>query len=141
MEKTITKERFYAHPIEQVWEAISTEEAISAWFIRADFKAEKGYQYKFTRESTVISGEILEASPVTRLVYTWVVSGTEAVTTVSWNLRSKDGGTVLSIEHTGIENYPDSAIPKMFESFSSGWTSCMDELMKHLNNETKSVSK
>jgi len=135
MSKVISKDRFYAHPIEKVWEAISNEKAISAWFIQAQFKPEVGYSYTFTREDTVISGEVLEVSPVTRLVYTWKVNGTEAVTTVAWTLKTQDNGTLLQIEHTGIEKYPDEAAPKMFESFSAGWTGCMEGLFKYLANE------
>ncbi len=88
----------------------------------------------------MISGEILEVNPVTSLVYTWIVSGTEAITTVTWTLESTSEGTLLNIVHSGIENYPDSAIPKMFDSFSEGWANCMVELTKYLAHAAKPVN-
>ena len=48
MKDVIKKEHVFNHPIDKVWDAISRAEEISIWFIKADFKAEKGYQYTFT---------------------------------------------------------------------------------------------
>ena len=45
MKDVITKERVFNHSIDTVWNAISKAEEISTWFIKADFKAEKGYEY------------------------------------------------------------------------------------------------
>lgn len=131
MSNTIKKEKFYNHPIAEVWQAISNQQAISAWFIQADFKAEEGYQYKFTHESTTITGEVLEANPVYELVYTWIVSGTSVKTTVKWHLQEKEKGTLLRLEHSGIEDYKETAA-QFFDNFSKGWDHCMDELEKYL---------
>ena len=45
-------ERTYKKSIEKVWQAISTADAISKWFIQADFKAEVNFNYTFTHEQT-----------------------------------------------------------------------------------------
>ena len=65
----------------------STAKEISTWFIQADFKAEVGYEYTFTHESTQIKGHVLEASPFHTLIYTWIVGGTGVETTVSGSLK------------------------------------------------------
>ena len=135
MKDIIKKEHQFKQPIATVWNAISREEEISAWFIKADFKLEVGYNYTFTHENTQITGKILEASPVTTLIYTWIVSGTEVETTVKWVLEENDGGTLLKLEHSGISNYPGETAVKMFESFSGGWDNCVSELDKYLNKE------
>ncbi len=135
MEKTIRQEHRYKHNINDVWNAISSAEEISAWFIKADFKAEVGYDYTFTHESTVIEGKVLEASPVHTLVYTWIVKGTGVETTVRWKLKEEGDETVLNIEHSGIENYPnDEMITAMFTNFSNGWVGCAGNLAKYLND-------
>ena len=90
MNDVISKEKVFNHPIQKVWDAISKAEEISTWFIQADFKAEKGYQYTFTSEPnekgcTVISGTVKEANPYL-LVYTWIVADTKTETTVTWKL-------------------------------------------------------
>ena len=128
---TIKTERHYSHSLQKVWEAISEAEEISAWFIKADFKAETGYQYTFTHENTVISGKVLEVDPPKKLTYTWIVSGTEVETTVTWELEEKDGGTLLKLEHTGIEGYGPAA-ETFFNNFKGGWENCFNELEKHL---------
>ena len=136
IQDAIRKEQHYNAPITRVWDAISNAEEISKWFIQADFKAEKGYQYTFTHESTTIVGEVLEVNPVNLLCYTWEIQGTGVATTVKWLLEEKDGGTLLRIEHTGISNYPNEEMAvNMFKDYSGGWDNCASELEKYLNAE------
>ena len=135
MEKSISLEHHYNHPIKEVWDAITLEKNISAWFIKADFKAEEGYDYTFTHEDTTITGKVLQVNPTFDLTYTWIVGGTGVETTVKWTLTESDEGTLLKLEHTGIENYPTEELSiKMFEGFTSGWNSCLVNLDKYLIN-------
>ncbi len=133
MQNAIRKEHLYPHPIQEVWRAISNKEAISAWFITADFKAEVGYAYKFTHEQsgTIITGSVLEAQEPTTLAYTWIVNNDGVETTVRWNLSEEAGGTRLVLEHHGFAAYKDTAA-KMFDSTGKGWDACIAELEKHL---------
>ena len=125
----IELEHFYPHPVSNVWDAISKQEAISTWFIQADFQAEEGYGYTFTHEQTTITGTVLKASPPSELTYTWVVGGVE--TTVSWMLSAQENGTLLKLIHTGIEKYGESAAV-MFGNFEGGWNNCIAELESYL---------
>jgi len=135
MKDVITKEAVFNHPIEKVWNAISNAEEISTWFIKADFKAEKGYQYTFTateeKGCLAITGEVKESNPYT-LVYTWIVADTNVETTVSWKLVSTENGTKLLLEHSGISNYAGETAIAMFESFNGGWTNCVNQLTDYL---------
>jgi len=135
MNDKIIKTHQFQSPIGKVWDAISLAEEISAWFIKADFKAEAGYKYTFTHDQTVINGEVLKANPVYELVYTWVVSGTEVETVVSWKLEEKNEGTFLTLEHSGISNYPGETAVMMFNNFKGGWNSCVENLDKYLSNK------
>ena len=135
MNDKITKTHQFQSPINKVWDAISLAEEISTWFIKADFKAEAGYKYTFTHEQTVIKGEVLKANPVHELVYTWVVSGTEVETVVSWKLEEKNEGTFLTLEHSGIRNYPGDTAVMMFNNFKGGWNSCVENLEKYLSKK------
>ena len=135
MQHTITKEQFYKAPIRKVWEAITDEQQISAWFIKADFKAEVGYEYTFTHEQTMVTGEVTEVEPLHRLVYTWIVGETTAVTTVQWLLAEEDGGTLVTIIHSGFENYPDDTVSSMFTSSQKGWDVVLNELEDYLKTE------
>jgi len=136
MNDRIIKEALFNHPIDKVWNAISKSEEISTWFIKADFKAEKGYKYTFTAEPnekgcTIISGEVKNASPYI-LIYTWMVADTSVETTVKWKLETTDEGTKLYLEHSGISNYAGETAVAMFESFNGGWENCINGLTGYL---------
>ncbi|WP_435413607.1 SRPBCC family protein [Psychroserpens mesophilus] len=136
MKDAITKEKVFNHPIDKVWNAISIAEEISTWFLKANFKAEKGYPYTFSSKSnekgcTTISGTIKEANPYV-LVYTWIVANTEVETLVTWKLESVPEGTKLHLEHSGISNYTGDTAIEMFESFNGGWEGCINQLTNYL---------
>lgn len=137
MNDLIRKQYQFSQPISKVWKAISNAEDISAWFIRADFKAVVGYQYTFTHEKTTIKGEVLTALPVTTLVYTWRIEGTDVVTTVSWKLEENKEGTRLTLEHSGISQYPGDTAVLMFNNFKGGWDSCVNNLDTFLSQSVK----
>jgi uncharacterized protein YndB with AHSA1/START domain len=137
MKDQIIKEQFFPHPISKVWSAITLAEEISTWFIKADFKAEKGYKYTFSstgEDCTQITGVVKQADPYT-LVYTWVVAGTNVETTVKWSLKEANEGTQLYLEHSGIAAYGGDTAVKMFDSFSGGWTHCVNDLSAYLKSQ------
>lgn len=137
MKDAIIKEHVFNHPIDKVWDAISKEEEISTWFIKADFKAEKGYYYSFKSDGencTEINGVVKEANPY-NLIYTWVVQNTNVETLVKWNLKETKEGTALYLEHSGISNYSGDTAVQMFTSFNGGWDNCVSELSKYLTEE------
>lgn len=138
MKDVITKEHVFAHPIQKVWNAISVAEEISTWFIKADFKAEEGYQYTFTSSEEHgcmnITGEVKNATPYT-LIYTWIVENTTIETLVKWNLQETDSGTKLYLEHSGISNYPGESAVKYFNDYNGGWDDCINKLSSFLTKE------
>ena len=132
MSDTIRLEKDYKHAIETVWQAISNETAISKWFIKAHFKAEVGFLYTFTHDSTVINGQVKQVEPPHLLVYTWIVGNPDVETVVSWRLQQIESGTRLTLEHSGIAEYGDSAA-NFFNNFKNGWKHCMEELELYLH--------
>lgn len=138
MKDVIIKEQMLNHSIDKVWNAISIQEEISAWFINADFKAEPGYKYTFTASEeqgcTQITGVVKEANPYT-LIYTWVVQDTNTETTVKWLLEEINGQTKLLLEHSGISNYPGETAINMFGHFGKGWDNCFNLLTEYLSKE------
>jgi len=132
MSKRIERTIHYPHPIDRVWHAISDAAQISEWFIAADFRAEVGFHYTFTHESTIVRGEVLEVDPPRLLVYTWVVGDNPARTTVRWRLQATNAGTELHLEHWGFEQDPASAVA-MFEASTKGWEAVTAELATYLD--------
>jgi hypothetical protein len=60
------------------------------------------------------------------------VSGTDVITTVSWLLEENEEGTLLTLEHWGISQFPGDTAVVMFNNFKGGWNSCVDNLAKYL---------
>lgn len=139
MKDIITKEQFFAHPINKIWAAITEQDKISQWFINCRFKAEEGFQYALLGDDGTtekITGEVVKVNPVSELVYTWIVPGTDIATEVKWELAEKDNGTLLTLTHSGISNYPDEQTAvTMMEHFSVGWDKCMAHLEQFSNGE------
>ncbi|EZH75566.1 hypothetical protein ATO12_01925 [Aquimarina atlantica] len=134
MKDVIIKERILNHPIDKVWNAITNAKEISTWFIEADFKAEKGYQYTFNAsggECSPIKGEVKRANPYT-LVYSWIVTENPLETTVKWVLEEVEEGTKLYLEHSGISGYKGETAVEMFNSFNGGWDNCISGLTDYL---------
>ncbi len=137
MKDEIVKERHYNQSIDKVWNAITKAEEISKWFISADFKLEKGYQYTLTATEahggTQIKGEVLEVDPYT-LKYTWDVEGTGMHTIVSWMLEEENGKTKLTLVHSGIAQFGEQGV-EMMGHFDKGWEACLQVLPNYLENE------
>ena len=102
-------ERRYDHPIERVWDAVTTPEGLAEWFpapVRfegdvADFGDEKG--------------KVLAFEPPHRLAFTWGDDQLE------FELRTEGDGTVFVLTHT----FSDRAGAA---SFASGWENCLQVL-------------
>jgi len=102
----IRVQRRYDHPIERVWDAVTTPEGLAEWFpapVRfegdvADFGDEKG--------------KVLAFEPPHRLAFTWGDDQLE------FELRTEGNGTVFVLTHT----FSDRAGAA---SFASGWENCL----------------
>ena len=105
----IRVQRRYDHPIERVWDAVTTPEGLAEWFpapVRfegdvADFGDEQG--------------KVLAFEPPHRLAFTWGDDQLE------FELRAEGDGTVFVLTHT----FSDRAGAA---SFASGWENCLQVL-------------
>ena len=111
---TIRKERFYPHPPEDVWAAITDPHALAEWLEPNNHQPIVGHKFEFRCDpgvcgSGVAECEVLEADPPKRLVWQWVHIPRPPQPpcrpmTITWTLLPKEGGTQLILEHTGAEN-------------------------------------
>ena len=73
------------------------------------------------------SGEYIEVDPPRLLIYSWVASWTGALqTTVSWELKPANNGTLLRLSHSGL-----SAHPELAQSYR-GWPRMLEWLKAFL---------
>ncbi len=111
---TIRKERFYPHPPEDVWAAITDPHALAEWLEPNNHKPVPGHKFEFVTDKNVCGCrtecEVLEADPPRRLAWKWTHLYTDPKRpraepmTISWTLVPKDNGTLLILEHSGAEN-------------------------------------
>lgn len=118
----------YKHPISKVWDAITNQKSLKEWFVPGSFKAEPGFAYSFKNEYTYVRGEVLQVTPPTLLVYTWIKEDTDIETTVRWELEEVNGYTNLTITHTGIEKYSDD----MANRNQEGWNYVISAIEQYL---------
>jgi uncharacterized protein YndB with AHSA1/START domain len=101
--RSIRLRRDYDAPIEDVWDALTSPERISRWFlpISGDFRL--GGRYQFEGNA---GGEIVACERPDRLKVTWVYgeAATEAdVSELEVRLSAGDGGTTrFELEHTAV---------------------------------------
>lgn len=112
---TIRKERFYPHPPEDVWAAITDARALAEWLEPNNHKPIVGHKFQFRCDpgvcgSGVTECEVVEVDAPRRLVWRWVHVGKDPrrpkpdPMTITWTLVPRDKGTLLILEHTGAEN-------------------------------------
>lgn len=113
-EITIRKERFYPHPPEDVWTAITDPYAIAEWMEPNNHEAVVGHTFEFMTDpgrcGSLTECEVVEAERPHKLVWKWVHlpkkegQPKHEPMFVSWTLTAKDGGTHLLLEHRGAQN-------------------------------------
>ena len=86
-------ERRYPHPIDRVWQAVTTPEGLAEWFpSRVELDLREGGAVRFDMEGHG-RGEVLAVDPPHRLVFTW---GEDELT---FELRADGEGTVFVLTH------------------------------------------
>jgi uncharacterized protein YndB with AHSA1/START domain len=87
----------YPYPAERVWAALTSGEALSAWFMPTDFKPAVGHRFTFRARPF----QVLELDPPTRMVWSW--AGGNIDTTVTFTLEQTAGGTRLRMRQVGFD--------------------------------------
>ncbi len=128
----IYREIIYPYPIAQVWEALSSQEALSSWFMSTDFEAVVGKQFSFKTKPApgfdgVVKGVVLVVEPPHKLVYSWQ-GGPLKKTKVSFQLKEVQEGTKLTFEHSGF-----TGLSELFPRFilGSGWKGLLTKNLYH----------
>jgi uncharacterized protein YndB with AHSA1/START domain len=131
---TLVIERVFQAPVATVWEALTTAEGITQWFVELkEFKAEPGYEFQWSCQHKAIAYihlcRITTVVPRQKLAYTWRYDGYAGESLVSIELFTEGHGTRLKLTHSGLDTFP--AIPDFArENFLMGWTKIIGENLK-----------
>ena len=133
MAKEITIERFYPYPIESVWTAIATSEALSEWLMPNDFQLKIGHDFTFKTKPQpgfdgIVKCRIIDFEAPTRLSYTWQGGPLKKPTTVSFKLASTTDGTILYFRHSGFEGFINQYIVRFI--LGRGWKDLLFKKIK-----------
>lgn len=119
----IEVEAQYPQPIEEVWEALATREALAAWLMANDFEPRMGHEFTFLSDSEQWKGQIhcrvVELQPPYQLAYTWSSGGID--TLVTFTLSQVPEGTLLRLVHSGF-SAGGAMGARAREGLGGGWT-------------------
>jgi len=123
MARNLKFEVFYDKPVERVWAALTNARALAAWLMPNDFAPKLGHRFKFRTKPApgfdgIVDCEVLEIDPLKRLVYSWTGGGVE--TKVIWTLKAVEGGTQVTLEHSGFRGVRGLLVSSIL---SKGWNS------------------
>jgi len=118
-----------AAPPQRVFEALTDPFQIVRWWgetgkyrhtrVESDLKpggAWRGEGHDANGEKFHVEGEYVEVDPPRLLVYTWTASWENFKTTVRFDLKAVDGGTLVNLRHSGF-----AAKPEISTHYSGGW--------------------
>jgi uncharacterized protein YndB with AHSA1/START domain len=96
----------YPHPIERVWAALTSAEALAAWLMPNDFAPEVGRPFTFRTKPApgfdgIVHCRVLELEPPVRMVWFW--TGGPIDTTVTFTLTARsENETELMMRQVGF---------------------------------------
>ena len=130
MSHDVMLEQIYPVSPEVVWKALTDSTALAEWLMPNNFEARVGHQFQFRTKPMpgwrgFVDGEVLEVREARRLVYTWV--GDEdwkEPTVVRWTLTPVEGGTLLRLAHTHLQDPWGRELQAML---SQGWKKMLEQ--------------
>ncbi len=111
MSNTIEKEIVIPASPEEVWQALTTSDALAAWMFPNDFEPRVGHRFTFqvpakpevNFEGLTVRCEVEELEPERLLVFSWAAGGPVENTRVSFRLEPEGEGTRVYLEHSGFD--------------------------------------
>jgi uncharacterized protein YndB with AHSA1/START domain len=133
--QSIAVERTYDVPVEKVWNALVSPEAIKKWFFQFDnFKPEPGCEFSFVVEHEGFVYDhrcrVVEVSPPERFSFTWRYAGFEGDSLVTFELAPEGKArTRVKLIHSGVESFPK--LPAFAaKNFEAGWNDLVGRSLK-----------
>ena len=136
MKKEIRHAWFFPHPAEIIWEYLTDSDLMALWLMKNDFKPVVGHKFSFRASPAPaiefdgnVYCEVLEISAPKKLSYSWKFGPRTGETIIDslvvWPLTPKDGGTELSLVHSGFTDVRQ--IPA-YDAMNAGWQSNINKI-------------
>jgi uncharacterized protein YndB with AHSA1/START domain len=131
----------------RVWRALSSAPEFGSWF-GVDFKGKSFAPGKPVRGQVTYPGyehiamEVLIEKMIPEQILSWrwhpaaidpsVDYSQEPMTLVVFELKDAEGGTMLTVVESGLDNIPMARRADVFRMNSSGWDEQMKNIEKHI---------
>ena len=141
MAARIKHQLFFRHPPSAVWEYLTNAALMELWLMKNDFQPVIGHEFTFRANPVpsldydrIVYCKVLEVEPFKKLSYSWKLgpgNGTINVdSVVRWELRPKDNGTELLLDHGDFAIMKN---PGIFNAMDAGWLKNMLKIAENLN--------
>jgi uncharacterized protein YndB with AHSA1/START domain len=122
---SIVIDMFYPHPVQQVWDALTSSDALEAWLIPNDFEPRVGHRFTFRTTPDhqwdgVVHCEVVALDKLQRIAYSW--HNGMLATLVTFTIEPAEGGTHLRLEHSGFASSGKAGLT-IRDMLASGWNS------------------
>lgn len=118
-EMTLTKTIFLKGSPERVWRFLTKKDLLATWFMAGGEDVVEGGDWCLVSNSegregeATLTGKVLEFQPPEdgkpgRLVHTFTHKWLKVDTTCSWTLEGVEGGTILTLVHSGFEKVAEN---------------------------------
>ncbi|WP_286166231.1 SRPBCC domain-containing protein [Bacillus sp. E(2018)] len=128
----ITQTATFNAPIQKVWDAVSTSEGMSAWFMPNDFKAKEGHEFHIQSPFGPSPCKVLVIDEPNKLSFAWDTDGW----VITFLLEEKGDQTAFTLIHSGWKE-EDAIVGKanqkaqdVRDRMSGGWVGIVNERLK-----------
>ena len=123
-------EHVYAHPLADVWRALTDPELHARWWAAGDVRPVVGHRFTldmgpFGKQAC----EVLEVEPERLFRYRFAVGALDTI--IAWRLAPEGSGTRLALTHEGFD-LDDPLGRRAFEGMKPGWPGVLDNLERAL---------
>lgn len=124
---------------DEVWEALTTDEGMSAWFGDvAEMDVRPGGEAVFGWDGHGEFSAVIETvEPKMRFAFRWAANAGTALadgpsTLVEFLIDAEEHGTRITVVETGFASFPADVALQHFEENTSGWKHELDDLVEYL---------
>ncbi|WP_175987771.1 SRPBCC domain-containing protein [Bacillus sp. Marseille-Q1617] len=135
--KDIEQTTSFNAPINKVWDAVSTSDGISAWFMPNDFEPVVGHEFHIQSPFGPSPCKVLEIDEPNKLSFSWDTDGW----VVTFLLKDLGDRTEFTVVHAGWKE-SDETISKAGEKASiirdrmnNGWSGLVNDRLRKVVEE------
>ncbi|MBW3112160.1 MULTISPECIES: SRPBCC family protein [Bacillaceae] len=124
-------------PIQKVWDAVSTSEGISSWFMPNDFQPVVGHEFHIQSPFGPSPCKVLEINPPHKLSFSWDTDGWF----VEFRLKEVGNQTEFTVIHGGwkdddaVVSKPNEKSSVIRERMANGWIGIVDQRLRKVVEE------